>query len=114
MTSRRRQTNSDRRRPDRSEGPGQVGALGGSSIEHTELSNGVDYRVRSVSGSRSGGPYRCPGCDQVLAGSVPHIVAWPAHDLEAIERRHWHSQCWSARDRRRPGIERSRNAPRYG
>jgi hypothetical protein len=39
---------------------------------------------------------------------------WPEHDLDAGDRRHWHSACWSARDRREPGIQRSRNAPRYG
>ena len=58
--------------------------------------------------------YRCPGCDQLLAAGVGHVVAWPADDPEATDRRHWHTTCWQARDRRAPGTERSRNAPRYG
>jgi hypothetical protein len=74
---------------------------------------GQAYRVRAVNGSGRGGPYRCPGCDQMLAASSGHVVCWPADDLEADDRRHWHSACWSARDRRRPGVQRSRNAPRY-
>ena len=54
------------------------------------------WTVRSV--GSGGGPYRCPGCDQVITG-VPHVVAW-LHDPE--DRRHWHTPCWTARDRRRP------------
>jgi hypothetical protein len=84
----------------------------------------VEYRVRAVSGSAPSGsvlagaasarPYRCPGCDQLLAAGVAHLVAWPADDLDASDRRHWHTACWRARDRRTPGVQRSRNAPRYG
>jgi hypothetical protein len=88
--------------------------LGGGAGEHTESWRGLDYRVRQVTGSSGGGPYRCPGCDQLLPAGVGHVVAWPADDLEATDRRHWHATCWQARDRRAPGIERSRNAPRYG
>ncbi|MBV9821617.1 MAG: ATP/GTP-binding protein [Actinobacteria bacterium] len=90
--------------------------LGGSSSgEHTENWRGVDYRVRSVTGAASPGrTYRCPGCDQLLAAGTGHLVTWPAHDAEATDRRHWHTACWQARERRAPGIERSRNAPRYG
>ena len=48
--------------------------------------------------------FRCPGCNQdVLA--VPHVVAWPAGDPE--QRRHWHTPCWTARDRRGPTVERA-------
>ena len=83
------------------------------SGERAESWRGLDYRVREVSGTGSGGPYRCPGCDQLLA-TGPHVVAWPADDLDATERRHWHTGCWTARDRRAPGVQRSRNAPRYG
>jgi len=80
--------------------------------EHTESWRGIDYRVRPIAGS--GGPYRCPGCDQLLTAGVGHVVAWPAHDSDAADRRHWHTGCWAARDRRAPGVQRSRNAPRYG
>jgi len=88
--------------------------LGSGSNERVERWCGEPYRVRAVSGQAgSGGPYRCPGCDQLLSG-VPHIVAWPDGDLDAGDRRHWHTGCWSARESRRPGVLRSRNAPRYG
>jgi len=87
--------------------------MGGYSAERTESWRGVGYRVRNVTGAATSGPYRCPGCDQLLEGT-PHVVVWPEHDLDAGDRRHWHSACWSARDRREPGIQRSRNAPRYG
>ncbi|HEU5269870.1 MAG TPA: hypothetical protein VFU36_08090 [Jatrophihabitans sp.] len=82
--------------------------------ERTESWHGLDYRVREVSGARSAGPYRCPGCDQLLVAGTPHVVAWPAGDPDATDRRHWHAGCWAARDRRSPGVQRSRNAPRYG
>ncbi|HEX8094541.1 ATP/GTP-binding protein, partial [Jatrophihabitans sp.] len=66
---------------------------------------GLEYRVRAVSGAASAasGPYRCPGCDQLLPADVGHLVAWPADDPEASDRRHWHTACWGARDRRSPG-----------
>ncbi|HEX8304613.1 MAG TPA: hypothetical protein VF612_07035 [Jatrophihabitans sp.] len=85
--------------------------------EQAQWWRGVEYRVRAVSGAASAAParpYRCPGCDQLLPVGVGHLVAWPADDLEASDRRHWHTACWSARDRRSPGVQRSRNAPRYG
>ncbi|WP_396327530.1 hypothetical protein [Jatrophihabitans lederbergiae] len=90
------------------------GSHTGGVGERSESWRGIEYRVRSVSGSGSAGPYRCPGCDQLLAASIPHVVAWPADDLDASDRRHWHSGCWTARARRAPGVQRSRNAPRYG
>ena len=86
------------------------------SGEQAQSWQGVEYRVRPVAGASSsaGRPYRCPGCDQLLAAGVAHLVAWPADDLAAADRRHWHTACWRARDRRAPGVQRSRNAPRYG
>lgn len=86
----------------------------GGTAERSEDWNGVEYRVRSVTGATATGTYRCPGCDQLLAAGIPHVVAWPADDLAAEDRRHWHTGCWSARERRGPGLQRSRNAPRYG
>lgn len=75
---------------------------------------GEEYAVRRVSGATSGKRYRCPGCDQEIPAAVPHVVVWPEHDTEAEHRRHWHTPCWAARDRRAPNTVRSRNAPRYG
>jgi hypothetical protein len=72
---------------------------------------GEAYVVRSVTGSAR--TYRCPGCDQEIRAGLPHVVAWPALDHDAEDRRHWHRACWSARERRAPGTQRSRSAPRY-
>ena len=52
---------------------------------------------------------------QEIRPGIAHIVAWPADERgDESDRRHWHTGCWRARDRRGPGVERSRNAPRYG
>lgn len=63
-----------------------------------------DWMVRKVTGSASTKDYRCPGCDQLIRPATPHVVAWPVDEgdrgLEA--RRHWHTPCWVARDRRGP------------
>ena len=69
------------------------------------------FVVRSVAGTAARG-YRCPGCDQVLPGGSPHVVAWP--EGRPDDRRHWHTACWSARGRRGVKVHRSKNAPRYG
>ncbi|MFD9436099.1 ATP/GTP-binding protein, partial [Streptomyces sp. NPDC060002] len=37
---------------------------------------------------------------------------WPSHGGVAA-RRHWHTACCNARDRRPPGVRRSRNAPKF-
>jgi hypothetical protein len=74
--------------------------------ERTETDPGGEtWTVRRVAGSEK--VYRCPGCDQVIEPGTPHVVAWRADHLfgdEAgmAERRHWHTGCWQARDRRRP------------
>ena len=67
-----------------------------------------EWIVRSVPGSTaSDRTYRCPGCDQMVAGTAPHVVAWPAGEYGSVEdRRHWHATCWAARDRRGPGHRR--------
>ena len=69
--------------------------------------------MRTVGAGAAAKAYRCPGCDQLISSGVPHVVAWPADDVEAGDRRHWHAACWAARDRRAPGVRRGRNAPRY-
>jgi hypothetical protein len=61
-----------------------------------------DWNVRRLTGSASGKTYRCPGCQQEIPAAQPHVVAWPAEG-DGEDRRHWHTGCWSARDRRRPG-----------
>ncbi|MEY3149759.1 MAG: hypothetical protein RL029_1033 [Actinomycetota bacterium] len=85
----------------------EIAASHQSIEEHLE---GI-YMVRRITGSSSTKPYRCPGCDQLIPMATPHTVAWLEHDVES--RRHWHTACWSNRDKRKPKIERTRNAPRY-
>jgi hypothetical protein len=76
-------------------------ALGG--VERRESYAGGDWFVRAVSGAGSTKPYRCPGCQQELAPGIPHVVVWPADGIGGVaDRRHWHTPCWSARDRRQP------------
>lgn len=65
-----------------------------------------EWIVRAVRGSER--TYRCPGCDQLIAGFTPHTVAWRADDVLGPEhglnsRRHWHDACFTARGRRGPG-----------
>ena len=71
------------------------------SSERRDLWRGVAYTVRSVPVDRALKVYRCPGCDQEIR-AVPHVVAWAEHDLDAGNRRHWHSACWAARETRAP------------
>ncbi len=75
--------------------------------ERIERWRGEEYVVRAVTGSAATKPYRCPGCQQTIRPATPHTVAWPvvptsfARDAEGIdERRHWHTGCWRARERR--------------
>jgi hypothetical protein len=70
--------------------------------ERVEGYLGVDYRVRSLTGMGGGGPYRCPGCDQLIMIGASHVVAWAEHDPEAVDRRHWHTTCWAHRSTRAP------------
>ncbi len=81
-------------------------------MEHLESWPDGDWMVRHVTGSASTKPYRCPGCDQEIRPVTPHVVAWPEGSLD--DRRHWHTACWRARDRRRVKVHRSKNAPRHG
>jgi hypothetical protein len=70
------------------------------------------FVVRSLAGASSSRSYRCPGCDQELPAGTAHVVVWP--EGREDDRRHWHTACWSARDRRGVKAHRSKNAPRYG
>lgn len=70
-------------------------------------SNTVDgpdgrFQVRRVTGTGADKSYRCPGCDLEIRSGTPHVVAW-ADGSDGEGRRHWHTGCWNARDRRRPG-----------
>jgi hypothetical protein len=60
-----------------------------------------EWRVRRLTGARVTKAYRCPGCQQEIPVGQPHVVAWPEHG-DAEDRRHWHTGCWAARDRRHP------------
>ena len=84
-------------------------------MDLTRLRHGVDaveswrgerWRVRHLTGAGSGKAYRCPGCDHEIRPGVPHVVVWPlgfpAAGTGEADRRHWHTACWRARDRRRP------------
>lgn len=70
----------------------------------TEAYAGHDWHVRRVSGiPAEGAPraYLCPGCSQDIAPGTPHVVVWPAEGVGGLDdRRHWHTACWSARNRR--------------
>lgn len=75
-------------------------------MTEVERWRGEEYVVRRVTGSAATKPYRCPGCDQLIRPATPHTVAWPVEAPMFAEsglevRRHWHTPCWKARDRRR-------------
>jgi hypothetical protein len=78
--------------------------LRSAGLTRRESAPDGDWVVRSVSGSGSGKDYRCPGCEQLILAGTGHVVAWPADEVGSVsDRRHWHTACWSARARRRPG-----------
>ncbi len=84
-------------------------------IEGVQQWRDGEWMVRSIFGGAAAKTYRCPGCLQEIRPGVAHVVAWPIDGRgDETDRRHWHTGCWKARDRRGPGVERSRNAPRYG
>jgi len=93
----------------------QLAAPSRRGIDTVEEWPDGDWIVRHVTGSAPGKTYRCPGCDQEVAGNIGHLVSWPADGPSGAEhRRHWHTPCWRARSRRGTNIQRSRSAPRYG
>ena len=72
-------------------------------IERVQLSPDGAWAVRHVSGGGAVKTYRCPGCDQEIPPRTAHIVAWPADERgDLSDRRHWHTGCWQARERRGP------------
>jgi MFS family permease len=83
-------------------------AMGRGAVRRETGSDG-DWLVRPVTGAAATKSYRCPGCDQEIRPATPHVVAWPdqtqneADGPGLSDRRHWHTACWQARSRRRPG-----------
>lgn len=65
---------------------------------------GRRWAVRQVRGDLTAvHRYRCPGCDHEVGAAVAHTVVWPVDGMGGLDnRRHWHTPCWQARDRRRP------------
>ncbi|MGH8866955.1 MAG: hypothetical protein ACRDYU_03030 [Actinomycetes bacterium] len=76
----------------------------GAGAQRVEEHHDGDWVVRRVTGAASTKRYRCPGCDHEISPATPHLVVWPLGDMD--DRRHWHTPCWSARDRRKPGRRR--------
>lgn len=75
----------------------------GPVLDEVEFA-GQEWTFRQVRGNDSGRTFLCPGCQQDVPASTPHTVAWPSSSMTGVEnRRHWHTTCWNARDRRRPG-----------
>ena len=75
----------------------------GPVLDEVEF-QGQAWAARQVRGNDSGRRYLCPGCLQELSAATAHTVAWPTAGMHGVEnRRHWHTTCWSARERRRPG-----------
>ena len=79
--------------------PNAARPVGLARARRLDTFRGVDYVVASVPASDR--VYRCPGCDHEIVG-VPHVGAWAAEAPDADDRRHWHTPCWAARERRRP------------
>jgi hypothetical protein len=72
-------------------------------VERVVSSNDGAWSLRHISSGGALKIYRCPGCDHQIAPGVPHVVAWPADGRgDLSDRRHWHTACWNARERRRP------------
>ncbi|MGI5125443.1 hypothetical protein ACQEVB_01385 [Pseudonocardia sp. CA-107938] len=89
-----------RRRPER----GHHVPLRSAAFTRVESGPDGDWYVRTVTGTAAAKDYRCPGCDQVIARGIAHVVVWSAEEHGSLaDRRHWHSPCWAARLRRRPG-----------
>ncbi len=72
-------------------------------VESVQAWNDGDWLVRTIPGRSAQKVYRCPGCAQEIRPGVAHVVAWPVDGRgDLADRRHWHTPCWRARDRRRP------------
>jgi len=90
------------RRPSKHTRPARPLSPGLAAAVETGPATGERWVVRSVSGAAATKPYRCPGCLQVIAPAVPHLVVWPAEtgllgEGGVADRRHWHTPCWRRR-----------------
>jgi hypothetical protein len=90
--------NKPARRADVTSSEDELSSAGVQAVEFDR--DGEEWIVRRITGSSSTKTYRCPGCDQEIRPATPHVVAWPSLALD--RRRHWHTPCWNARDRRGP------------
>lgn len=91
-----------RNRPRRDETHGDV-SRAFRPVDVVQPYAGGLWTVRVLRGNADGKVYTCPGCSQNLASSLPHVVVWPNDRLgDVTDRRHWHTTCWQARDRRPP------------
>ena len=90
----------NRRRRD--EVPLALGRLGRGGVT-TQTFAGEPWTVRRLSGDSSDRTYLCPGCEQDIVPGTPHVVVWPEVGVGGVgDRRHWHTPCWDARERRHP------------
>jgi hypothetical protein len=72
-------------------------------VERIVSSPDGQWSVRHIAIGGAPKTYRCPGCNQEIPSGVAHVVAWPADERgDLSDRRHWHTGCWKARDRRGP------------
>ncbi|RZS87086.1 hypothetical protein EV189_2508 [Motilibacter rhizosphaerae] len=100
------------RRNRRADGPPAAGRRAGqaprllgtaqSPADRVDVLDGAPHYVRAVTGAAATKAYRCPGCDQLVPPATPHLLVWPVGSSGIDWRRHWHTPCWAARDRRRP------------
>jgi hypothetical protein len=76
-------------------------------VDAVETWGGESWRVRQIPGTAAVKLYRCPGCDHEIRPGTPHLVVWSLERMLGFggeeDRRHWHTGCWRARDRRQPG-----------
>jgi hypothetical protein len=78
-------------------------------VQRVRSSADGQWYIRHITADGAIKAYRCPGCDLEIAAGVPHLVAWPADERgDLSDRRHWHTGCWQARDRRGPVPRRRR------
>jgi hypothetical protein len=91
-----------RNRPRRNAQPELNQAAARIGYELHEEWLGEQWTVRFIPGIAAVKTYRCPGCDHEIMAGTAHVVVWPAEHGGPEERRHWHSACWRARDRRKP------------
>ena len=89
---------------------------GGGEVDADQVRRGIgsnqtwddgEWTLRLIPRDAATKTYRCPGCDQEIPPGIQHVVAWPADGRgDLTDRRHWHSACWQARDRRSPNVQR--------